>query len=136
MLLANSVLVVHALFVTFVTGGLLLTVVGLLRGWRWVRNFWFRLVHLVAVIGVVVQTWLGVDCPLTTLEHSERIRAGQAGYPNGFIATWLHRAIFYDADPQVFTVAYTLFGILVVATWIWGRPRRPRARFTIGSRQN
>ena len=136
MLLADTVLVVHALFITFVTGGLLLTVVGLLRGWRWVRNFWFRLVHLVAVIGVVVQTWLGVDCPLTTLEHSERIRAGQAGYPDGFIATWLRRAIFYDADPQVFTVAYTLFGVLVIATWIWGRPRRPTARFKTRSRQN
>lgn len=136
MLFANSVLVVHAFFVTFVTGGLLLTVVGLLRGWRWARNFWFRLVHLVAVIGVVVQTWLGLDCPLTTLEHSERIRAGQAGYPDGFIATWLHRAIFYDAEPQVFTVAYTLFGMLVIATWIWGRPRRPKVRLKNRSRQN
>jgi hypothetical protein len=125
MLLADTILIAHALFVAFVTGGLLVTVVGLLRGWRWVRNFWFRAAHLAAVVFVVGQTWLGIDCPLTVREHALRVAAGHGGYPDGFIAYWLHRAIFYDAEPRVFMVAYTVFGALVVATWIWGRPRWP-----------
>lgn len=124
MFFADTILVIHALYIAFVVGGLLATVLGLLRGWGWVRNVWFRGIHLLAVGFVVVLSWFDIACPLTILENELRVRAGQAGYHVGFIATWLRRAIFYDADPAVFVVVYTLFGAAVVATWIWGRPRR------------
>lgn len=122
--LADAVLLVHALFVAFVVIGQLLVLAGLACGWRWVRNWRFRLWHLLAIGVVVLQAWAGVLCPLTILENALRLRAGEAGYSGSFITHWLHRLIFFDAAPWVFTVAYSAFGALVLATWYWGRPRR------------
>ncbi|MGQ0658386.1 MAG: DUF2784 domain-containing protein, partial [Chromatiales bacterium] len=90
-LLANLVLVLHTLFIAFVVFGLLLIVAGWLRRWRWVRNPWFRYSHLVAILFVVAEAWLGMICPLTVLEDQLRRLAGEAGYSGSFIADWLHR---------------------------------------------
>lgn len=122
--LADLILVLHTGFTVFVVVGQLLILVGLALRWRWVRNFRFRLIHLAAIVYVTVQTWAGMWCPLTTLENHLRTLAGQSGYDNGFIAHWLHRLIFYEASQQTFTAVYTFFGLLVVLTWIFGRPRR------------
>lgn len=123
-LAADAVLVVHAGFVGFVVVGQALIVAGLALGWRWVRNRRFRLAHLAAIGIVVLQAWAGVLCPLTILENALRRRAGEAAYAGSFIEHWLHRVIYYDAEPWVFTVAYTAFAALVAATWYFGRPAR------------
>ncbi len=126
-LVADAVVVLHAAFVAFVIFGLLLIVVGLALRWRWVRNFWFRVLHLLAIAAVVGQAWSQVHCPLTTLENHLRVKSGGTTYPGSFIAYWLHRWLFYDAEPWVFTLCYTVFGALVLVTFMFGRPRWPRA---------
>ncbi len=126
--LADTVLVVHALFVAFVIVGQVLILVGLACGWGWVRNIRFRVAHLIAIAIVVAQAWLGVLCPLTILENALRRRAGVAGYEGSFIAHWLHRLIFYEAPGWAFTAVYTAFGILVAITWWFGPPRRREDR--------
>lgn len=125
-LYADIVLIVHVAVVLFVVGGLLLTLVGGWHGWHWVRNLWFRLAHLGAVAVVVLDTWLGVVCPLTSLEMELRARAGGAIYEVSFIEYWLQRLLYYQAPPWAFLALYTTFGVLVVATWWWVRPRRSR----------
>jgi len=124
-ILADAVLLIHAAFVVFVVVGLALLLIGLMRRWRWVRNFWFRAAHLLAIVIVVGQAWCGLLCPLTTLENSFRIRAGGATYPGSFVAYWVHRLLFHDAPWWVFTICYTAFGVLVLATFVFGGPRRP-----------
>lgn len=121
---ADALLVIHVLFVGFVVFGLLLIVAGGIRGWSWVRNPWFRLTHLVCIGVVVVQSWFGVICPLTTWEMAMRGRAGDATYAGSFIAYWLGELLYYQAPAWVFALAYTAFGLLVVASWLWIRPRR------------
>lgn len=121
---ADAVLVTHALFVAFVVVGQILILAGLALGWRWVRDLRFRVAHLVAIAIVVAQAWLGVLCPLTVLENALRRRAGEATYAESFIGHWLHRLIFYDAEPWVFTAVYSVFGALVLLTWVLGAPRR------------
>ena len=66
-LLADAVLLLHFGIVVFVVGGLVVIVAGNLRGWRWVNRWWWRLVHLAAILVVVAESWFGVMCPLTTL---------------------------------------------------------------------
>lgn len=122
--LANLVLLAHALFVGFVVLGQVAILIGLLLRRDWARRRVFRFVHLACVLFVVIQSWLGADCPLTTWENALRRQAGEVGYERGFIATWLQRAIFTDAEPAVFTRIYTVFGILVLATWLLAPPRR------------
>ena len=121
-LLADAILVLHALFVAFVVVGLVAILVGLWRRWGWVRNFWFRVAHLGAIGIVVLQAWAGVLCPLTIWENALRRASGEAGYAGSFIQHWLHRVLFWDAESWVFTVIYTAFGAAVVLTWLLGRP--------------
>ena len=121
-LLADGVLVTHIAFVGFVVIGLVMILLGGLRGWSWVRNRWFRRAHLSAIGIVVVQAWLGIICPLTTLEMFFRGKAGDATYQGAFIAHWLHRLLFFDAPLWVFTVCYTAFGLAVIASWWFVKP--------------
>ena len=129
-LMADLVLILHSAFIAFVVLGLVLVVVGIILRWSWVRNFWFRMAHLAAILLVVVQSYVGMVCPLTTLERALRVSAGQEMYVDeGFIEYWLHRMIFFRAESWVFTLCYTLFGLAVAATFIFGPPRWPtRAR--------
>lgn len=121
LLFADVVLVLHVALVAFVVGGLILIWIGNLRSWRWVNHIAFRLAHLGAIGVVVVQAWLGADCPLTTLEMHLRAQAGQETYTESFIAHWLQNLIYYEAPQWVFTAVYTVFGLAVLVTW-WRFP--------------
>lgn len=127
-ILADIVLVTHAAVVVFVVGGLVLVIVGNVRHWRWVNSLMFRLAHLAAVAVVVVQAWLGHLCPLTVLESWLREQAGDAPYAAGFVEHWVQRILFYAAPFWVFVVVYTLFGLLVAATWWYFPPARTGGR--------
>jgi hypothetical protein len=125
-ILADLIVVVHACFVAFVGFGMVAILLGVAFGWGWVRNFWFRTAHL-AAIGVVAALALGgVNCPLTTLENYLRRQAGQATYPGAFIGYWVHRLIFFHAEPWILTLGYSLFGLAVLAAFILAPPRWPR----------
>ena len=127
-LLANAVLVAHVGIVLFIVGGLALTFVGGLRRWAWVRNFWFRGAHLAGIAYIAMEAWLGIVCPLTTLEQWLRERAGQAVYAGDFVAYWLRKFMFYEAEPWVFTAAYSGFGLLVLLSWFCYPPVPPWRR--------
>lgn len=121
---ADAVLFVHALFIVFIVLGLVLVLTGKLRSWQWVRNPWFRLFHLLGIAVVVLQSWFGVICPLTSWEMSLRSKAAETVYDGSFIAYWLGKLVYYQASPWVFMVAYTVFGSLVLLSWFLVPPRR------------
>lgn len=125
-ILADAVLVTHVGVVLFIVGGLALILAGARLNWTWVRDVRFRVLHLAAIGYVVVTTWFGIDCGLTTLEQSLRLKAGQTTFEGDFIAHWLSRFLFYEAPPWAFIGVYTAFGLLVLWTWIAVRPRRNR----------
>lgn len=127
-LLADAVLLLHFAFVVFVIGGLLLVVAGNLLAWQWVNRLWFRLAHLAAIAVVVAQAWFARLCPLTTLESWLRTQAGEGSYPASFIGYWIGRLLFYEAPARMFTVAYTVFALLVLAAWRYFPPRRRGTR--------
>ena len=111
--LADVILVLHFAFVLFVVGGLGAIWLGAWLGWQWVRNFWFRAAHLCAILFVAGEAIAGIWCPLTIWEAQLR----GARSEKGFIATWVHRVLFYDFPPWVFTTAYVLFALIVAATF-------------------
>jgi hypothetical protein len=122
--LADLVLVAHAAYVLFVVGGQTLIVIGWIRGWEWTRCRVFRLLHLVAIGLVMLEAWLGINCPLTILENFLRLQAGAVAYENSFIAHWLRWVIFYTAPEWIFALIYTVFTALVILTWLAYPPRR------------
>ena len=122
--LADVVLLIHTMFVVFVVVALLLIIVGGYRKWLWVRNCWFRTAHLACIAIVVAQSWVGLLCPLTTLEIWLRDQAGSVKYDRSFIQYWLERFLYYDAPEWVLVVAYTTFGLLVIIAWVRFPPQK------------
>ena len=120
---ADAILFIHVLFVVFVIFSLLLIFMGHFLSWAWVRNPWFRLTHLLGIAVVVLQSWLGVICPLTDWEMALRAKAGDSVYAVSFISFWLEKLLYYQAPAWVFVVCYSAFGVLVVVSWYWVRPR-------------
>jgi len=117
-LLATAVVALHLGFVVFVVaGGLLVR--------RWPRVAW---VHLpCAAWGVYVEL-AGRICPLTPLENALRQRAGEGGYPEGFLEHYL-AAIVYPSgltpSLQWFLGAVALAVNLAVYAWLLRRRMMP-----------
>ncbi len=131
-LLADAVVVIHAAYALIVTGGLLVLLPGAAFRWRWVRNFWFRAIHLLMITIVVVESLLDIKCPLTTFEKSSRLAGGETVSEGTFIGRWVHELLFYDFPESAFTLAYCLFGGLIVLALLLVPPEWPWRRRSSG----
>jgi len=112
------------MFVAFVVLGLFAVYAGYFLNWQWVRHRVFRIVHVCAIGYVVGQAWLGIVCPLTTWEMVLRAEAGTATYSGSFIQHWLHSLLYFTLPAWVFVVVYTLFGSLVLVSWLVVKPHK------------
>lgn len=124
---ADAVVTIHFAFVNFVLFGQILILIGLFAKWKWIRNFYFRMIHLLCIMVVVYESVSGITCPLTTWEHELRNLAGESSYSGDFIPNLLHNMMFFEAEPWVFTLCYVLFGAVVLLTFIFAPPRKPYA---------
>lgn len=124
MLLADVILIFHFLFVLFVVGGLPAIWIGAWLKLDFVRNVWFRVIHLSAILFVVGESLFGIVCPLTIWEDNLR----QLDSDSSFIQRWLHHVLFYEFPERLLTTAYLLFAILIVATFILIRPYHRNTR--------
>lgn len=117
--LADIVLVAHALVVLFNVGGLAAIWIGAALNWRWIRKFWFRAIHLGLMGFIAAESLLGMVCPLTVLEDALR----RTGPPqSGFIQRWVSGLLYYDLPASFFTTAYVLFALVVLATFFVIKP--------------
>jgi hypothetical protein len=130
---ADVVVALHLAYVGFVLFGQVAILIGLLLGWGWVRNRWFRLGHLTAIVIVALEALLGIACPLTVWEENLRHLAGQEVTGDSFIGRCMHNMLFYSIEPWVFTVCYVAFALLVIATFVLAPPRWGRANRNPGT---
>jgi len=126
-LLADALIALHVGVVLFVVGLLALVLVGGARGWAWVRCFYLRLIHVLLMVFVAGQAWLGRLCPLTLSEQDLRRIAGETSYQESFIAHGLSRLLYWEAPWWVFVATYTGFAMLVLLAWRWVAPQRKPA---------
>jgi hypothetical protein len=125
-LLADLLLVIHALFVAFVVGGEAAVLLGAWRGWAWVCRPLWRWLHL-AAIGIVILYGLTLGyCPLTKWEYELRMAAGEGPQAGSFVGRLLQQILFVELPDWAFLPLYIAFGVLVLATLIWIPPRRIR----------
>jgi Protein of Unknown function (DUF2784) len=115
--LADTVLILHLLFVVFVVLG------GWLVVWR-PRLIWF---HLPVLAWGIWIEFSGAICPLTPLENWLRDRGGETGYSGGFIEHYITDFIY----PSGLTrgMQFLLGGLLIVINlaaygMLWNRRRR------------
>jgi hypothetical protein len=133
-LLADLVVTIHLAFVVAVLLAQLLILVGWILHWAWVRNFWFRLAHLVAILIVAGQAVLDIECPLTTYER--HLRGGDLHDMTNAsaIGRFCNETLFFDSTDEngeprsIFMISYVSFAALVVLTWCFAPPRLPWRR--------
>lgn len=127
LILADAILLAHALIVAFNVFSLPVIWLGFFLRWRFVRNFYFRTLHVLMMAYIALQAALGEICPLTDWENALRVQAGtDPNYATSFVGHWLQWLIFYEADERVFTVAYLTFFALVLLTLFIVKPDLPR----------
>lgn len=125
-LLVKAVVLFHGLYAAFIVIGLVLILVGAVRGWGWVRNFWFRAIHLAMIAVVVIEGLCGIDCPLTVLESHLRETAGRAVGEEPFLDRMVHQVLFLPVPPSVILALQYAFGAAVAATLLIVPPKWPR----------
>ena len=111
--LADLVMVLHFAFI-------LLVVFGGLLALRWQG---FALLHLPAVLwALFLELKPGTLCPLTPLEQSLRLLAGESAYRGGFIEHYLGPIIYPDMSMQ--DQYFLGIGLLVLTVVIYWRVYR------------
>jgi hypothetical protein len=118
--LADALLVVHCLVAGFIVAGLILVWTGAQAGWSWVRNPWFRYLHLAAIVFVAAEALLGYACPLTVWE--DLLRGG--AQPQSFVGRWVWRLLYYDAPEWMFTTLYAAWAVASLLMLRFAPPRR------------
>ena len=119
-MLADLLLVFHFSIAGFVVLGLIVVWAGAAAGWSWIRNPWFRYLHLSAILFVAAEALIGAACPLTLWEDA--LRGGAR--PESFVGRWVAGLLYYDAPEWLFT---TLYAAWAAATLVTLRLVPPRA---------
>ena len=119
-LIADALLVVHFLVAAFIAGGLVAVWIGAALGWGWIRNRWFRYLHLGAIAFVAAEALLGIACPLTVWE--DLLRGGARA--ESFVGRWVRELLYYRAPEWIFTVVYVTWAAATLVTLRLVPPRR------------
>ena len=126
--LAEAILAVHVLVIAFNVFGLVVIPLGAWRGWAWVRIYWWRLLHLVALAIVALQAVFGQACFLTIWQSALQQAAGEQGYREPLIQTWVNHLLFWNLPMAFFTALYVLVWIYVLLLWWLVPPKRRTTR--------
>lgn len=122
--LADLVLLVHLAIIIFNIGGLIVIPLGAWLGWRFVRIFWWRALHVAVLAVVAIQPVLGRACFLT-LWQSGLMQTGTAGGPS-VLRRWIDAVIFWPLPIWFFAMLYVAVFAYTLALWWLVPPRRSR----------
>ena len=115
LLWSQGILVLHLGIIIFNVVGLVVIPWGAWRHWRWVRIFWWRALHLVALFVVALQALLGRACFLTIWQSRLQEESGREGFRAPFIQTSRVRQFigknrrFRNAAPAFIGVSAPIF---------------------------
>jgi Protein of Unknown function (DUF2784) len=128
-ILADAVVFVHVAYVAFIVLGQVAIIIGAGLQWNWVRNPWFRGLHLLMIAIVVLEVFMGWNCPLTTWENDLRQLAGQTVAEGTFVGRMMHSLLFLDESwpPRAIQVLHVAFGGLVLQALLMCPPRLKRS---------
>ena len=127
-LLADLVTTIHFAYVAFVVVAQLLILAGIVLRWKWIRNPWFRCIHLAMILIVAFEAMGGIECPLTVWDQQLRELAGQETQEGTFIGKLLLNILYFDAAQYrgLLTSIYYGFAALVLVTFLIAPPRLRR----------
>jgi uncharacterized protein DUF2784 len=117
---ADIVVALHAAFALFVALGALLA-------FRWRRVIWAHLPAIVWGIFIELSGWV---CPLTPLENTLRLRAGESAYSGDFIQHYVVPVLYPANLTRETQLAIGIAALAFNALMYWRLFRPARARDT------
>ncbi len=119
--LAEAVLAIHLVVIAFNVFGLVAIPLGGALGWRFVRLFWWRVLHLASLAVVAAQALAGQACFLTVMQD-----ALSGAHRSPLIMSWINRLLFWPLPLWVFAAFYVIIFLYTLALWRFVPPRRSR----------
>jgi len=129
-ILADFIATIHFAWVAFVVFGLVFVLLGKWRGWSWVKNRWFRGIHVAMILVVLARTTVLEVCPLSTWEESLLKLAEAEQATRTSFGAFMHLAIHPDTEAVpmwVYPPIYAVYAVLIVAAF-WIVPVEWRSR--------
>jgi Protein of Unknown function (DUF2784) len=107
--LAVCVLLLHALFIVWVSFGALVTRSRPVLRW----------LHIASVVWGILMELLPWPCPLTLFENWLEAKAGVEPYQGGFLLHYLDKLVYPNISTRVLTAAGVLVCFLNLAVYGW-----------------
>ena len=112
---ADLVLIFHFGIVIFIISLFVIIPVGYRFKWNWPRNRKLRSTHLFLIFVVTSETFFGLTCPLTLIEHNLR----GIYISNTFVNSWLQNLLYWSFPKEFFLISYIL--CLMWTIFMWNR---------------
>ncbi len=110
--LADLILIIHFAVVLFIIFGFFFPIFYKFK-FNFAKNYYIRIIHISLITIVLVETLVGVICPLTIIENLLR----NSTQSESLIAKLLRDLLFWD-----FSISYFLFIYFICFSWtvfIW-----------------
>ena len=115
---SEIVLLFHFCIFLFMTLSFFLIPLGYYQKWEWVKNKYYRLIHLVLMGIIFIETILGFMCPLTILESFLRNDIEI----NNKITQIIHQIMYWDLPTYQFIILYLLSILYLIFLWFFLKP--------------
>ncbi len=117
-LFSEIVLLFHFCIFLFIILSFILIPLGYYQKWEWVKNKYYRLIHLVLMGIVFIETILGFMCPLTILENFLRNDIEI----NNKITQFIHQIMYWNLPTYQFIILYLLSLFYLIYLWFFFKP--------------
>ena len=115
---SEIVLLFHFCVFLFVILSFFLIPLGYYQKWDWVKNKYYRLIHLILMVIIFIETILGFMCPLTLLENFLRNNIEI----NNKITQIIHQIMYWDLPTYQFIILYLLSLLYLIFLWFFFKP--------------
>ena len=117
-LFSEIILFIHFLIFLFITLSFILIPVGYFQKWKWVKNKYYRSMHLILMGIISIETILGFMCPLTILENYLR---DDIKVDNKFTEI-VHQILYWNLPNYQFIILYILSFSYLIFLWFFFKP--------------
>ena len=117
-LFSEIVLLFHFCIFLFIILSFFLIPFGYYQKWEWVKNKYYRLIHLVLMGIILIETILGFMCPLTILENYLR---NDIGVDNN-LTQIIHQIMYWNLPNYQFIILYILSFSYLIFLWFFFKP--------------
>ena len=117
-LFSEIVLLFHFCIFLFIILSFFFIPLGYYQKWKWVKNKYYRLIHLILMGIIFIETILGFMCPLPILENFLRNNIEI----NNKITQIIHQIMYWDLPTYQFIILYLLSLLYLIFLWIFFKP--------------